>query len=175
MTRERPSLSAGIDIPPFWKIVPASRPGEDEGVRIVIHPGRGFGNGTHETTQLCLQAIAALSPRGHTGWRMLDFGSGSGILSIGAAKLGATVAGIEIDELAIEHAEACSRLNGVTDRVRYARTLADARGPFDMIVANILRPVLLEHAGELTDRLDPEGTLVLSGLVSTDVPEVSVR
>jgi ribosomal protein L11 methyltransferase len=106
---------------------------------------------------------------------MLDFGSGSGILAIGAARLGAMVEAIEIDEEAILHAEENARFNSVADQIRCSRTLESVRGPFDVVVANILRPVLMEYSGELAGRLAPGGTLILSGLVATDVPEVSVR
>jgi ribosomal protein L11 methyltransferase len=106
---------------------------------------------------------------------MLDFGSGSGIVAIGAARLGAVVDAVEIDASAEAHAERNARANAVSDRIRHTRTLEDARGPFDLIVANILRSVLLEHANALASRLAQRAPLVLSGLVSTDVPEVSVR
>jgi ribosomal protein L11 methyltransferase len=164
-----------IDIPPFWKIRRPAQPASADGIPILLQPGPGFGTGAHETTQLCLQAIAYFAPRGESGFRMLDFGSGSGILSIGAARLGATVAGIEIDELALAHAEENARLNGVSDRIQNGRTLEDAPGLFAMIVANILRQVLLNFAPAIVARLAPGGTLVLSGLVSTDVPDVIAR
>jgi ribosomal protein L11 methyltransferase len=161
-----------IDIPPFWKIRGPDQPASDGGIPILLQPGPGFGNGAHETTQLCLQAIAYMAPRGEGGFRMLDFGSGSGILSIGAARLGATVAGVEIDERALAHADENIRINGVADRIRNARALEEAPGPFEVIVGNILRQVLLHFAPALVTRLAPGGTLVLSGLVSTDVPEI---
>jgi ribosomal protein L11 methyltransferase len=106
---------------------------------------------------------------------MLDFGSGSGIVAIGAARLGAGVDAVEIDAFAEAHAVRNARANGVSDRIRHTRTLEETRGPFDLIVANILRSVLLEHADVLVSRLARRATLVLSGLVSTDVPAVSVR
>ena len=164
----------GVVIAPRWRIV--STPGADTGdeVRIVIDPGPGFGDGTHETTQHCFQAIAALAPRSRP-WRMLDFGSGSGILAIGAAKLGAVVDAVEIDALAGAHGERNARANWVDGRIRDAQTLEGTRGPFDFVVANILRSILLEFADALVARLAPGATLVLSGLVSTDVPQVSVR
>src|SRR5271165_6506274 len=127
----------GIVIAPHWRIVPTL--GADEGgeIRLVIDPGPGFGDGTHETTQLCLQAIAALARR--TGsWRMLDFGSGSGILAIGAAKLRAVVNAVEIDPAAAAHGERNARANCVDDRIRHARTLEGIRPQFDLVVANIL-------------------------------------
>jgi ribosomal protein L11 methyltransferase len=139
-----------------------------------MDPGPGFGDGTHPTTALCLQALAALAPRDRP-WRMLDFGSGSGILAIGAARLGATADAVEIDPLAAAHGERNARASGVHDRVAHVRTLEGARSSFDFVVGNILRPVLLEFASELVSRMAPRATLVLSGLVSTDVPEVSMR
>jgi ribosomal protein L11 methyltransferase len=81
----------------------------------------------------------------------------------------------EIDGAAVEHAEANAHLNGVADRTRWCRRFEDAAGPYDTVVANILRSVLLESAQQLATRLSPGGALVLSGLVATDVPEVTVR
>jgi ribosomal protein L11 methyltransferase len=162
-----------IEIAPRWRIVSVPSAQRDDRVELVIDPGPGFGDGTHETTRLCLQAIAALAPRDEP-WRMLDFGSGSGILSIGAARLGAVVEAVEIDALAVAHADRNALANGVADRIRQC-TLEDARGLFDFVVANILRAVLVEFADALVARLRPGATLVLSGLVSTDVPQVSAR
>jgi ribosomal protein L11 methyltransferase len=189
-----------IEIAPFWRIVPSSGMGEVDpravgrcathpphdgmsSVPLIILPGTAFGDGTHETTQLCLQAIAALAPRAAAdsrqrfaqSWRMPDFGSGSGILAIAAAKLGATVEAIEIDEKAIEQARENARANGIWDRVVCARSLESACRPADLVVANILRSVLLAFAEQLVSHLADRATLVLSGLVSTDVPEVAVR
>jgi ribosomal protein L11 methyltransferase len=106
---------------------------------------------------------------------MLDFGSGSGILSIAGARLGAEVEAVEIDPLAAAHAERNAVANGVAAHIRSRRTLEETRPPFDLVVANILRSVLLDFADALADRMAPGAALVLSGLVSTDVPEVSVR
>lgn len=142
-------------------------------IELLLAKGPGFGDGSHETTELCLQAIYALAPRGRA-FRLLDFGSGSGILSIAAAKLGAEVTGIEIDESAIEHAVVNARWNKVSERIRYGRSLSEAQGTYDLVVANILLPVLLDAAQELVARRAPGGALVLSGLVATDVPAASV-
>ena len=100
-----------IDIPPRWTLVEPGSLAAPEiassgGIRIALEPGAGFGDGRHPTTVLCMQAIAALAPREQRVWRMLDFGSGSGILAIAAAKLGAQVRAIEIDQRALEHAHA---------------------------------------------------------------------
>jgi ribosomal protein L11 methyltransferase len=165
-------------IPPRWWLtetatcVPDPDLAPSHRLTLVLLPGPGFGDGTHPTTYLCLQALAALAPRAES-FQMLDFGSGSGVLSIGAALLGATVDAVEIDPHAIAHAERNARASQVADRIRHARSLDDAKGPFDVVVANILRSVLLDFGAALVARLAPGATLVLSGLVSTDVPEVA--
>lgn len=166
-----------LHIPPRFHVVPAGHAVPGEGVSIVLGAGSGFGDGRHETTQLCLQAVGALAARALAPWRLLDFGSGTGILSIAAAKLGGTAVGVEIDPEAVASAHENAGLSGVTERVCFARSLDEpaAAGPFDLVVANILRAVLLDFAAQLTSRVAPGGALVLSGLVSTDVPEVSAR
>jgi ribosomal protein L11 methyltransferase len=169
-----------IEIPPCWSVVGPGFPsapedGSARNIRIALGPGRGFGDGRHPTTVLCMQAIAALAPRRQRAWRMLDFGSGSGILAIAAARLGAHVRAIEIDEPALEHARGNVSLNAVPGQITLGRRLEPADGAFDLVMANILRRVLLDHAPALTERVTSGGALVLSGLVSTDVPEVSVR
>lgn len=118
--------------------------------------------------------MSALAPRGRA-FRLLDFGAGSGVLSIAGARLGAEVVAVEIDERSIDHARRNLRHNGVADRVTLARRLDEVPGRFDLVVANILRRVLLDTAPDLAARLAPGATLVLSGLVSTDVPEVTAR
>jgi len=167
----------GVFIPPFWRILPAwverdLPPGERP---LKINPGAGFGTGTHETTQLCLQAIGEFAAsRGGgllSGTTALDFGSGSGILAIGAALLGAKVTAVEIDELAIDNALENARLNGVETRIEYSKTLG-AQVLYPLVIANILRPVLIEFAPELVKRLAPGGCLILSGLVQNDVAEI---
>jgi ribosomal protein L11 methyltransferase len=162
-----------VHVPPRWVIAApdAVVPAGTLAVRLL--PGPGFGDGVHPTTQLCLQAIAALAPR--RPFRLLDFGSGSGILSVAAAAhLDAHVDAVEIDARAVEHADRNIRANAVESRVRQLRAL-DGAAPFDFVVANILRAVLLAHAQPLAAALAPAGTLVLSGLVSTDVPDVIAR
>ncbi len=164
-----------VAVPPFWKIVSAGTPCPAEGVAIVRGPGAGWGDGTHETTRLCLRAIAAAAPAEARSWRLLDFGSGTGLLAIAAAKLGAEARGVEIEVAAIATATANAELNEVAARVRFAEALAPDEAPFDVVVANILRPVLLAHAEPLVARLAPGGTLILAGLVATDLPELGVR
>jgi ribosomal protein L11 methyltransferase len=168
-------------VAPFWRILPpwvtAEQAGLEAGEIILrINPGAGFGTGTHETTQLCLEAIGECAQRRpFRGQKVLDFGSGSGILSIGAALAGGKVDGVEIDELAIDNALENARINGVESLVKYSRYLENASDPYPVVIANILRPVLLEFASELVGRLEPTGTLILSGLIETDVAEVTEK
>ncbi len=141
---------------------------------ILIEKSGAFGDGSHPTTLACLQAVGALAPREGAPWSMLDFGSGTGVLAIGAAKLGARSAvGVEIDEEALATAARNAELNGVAGRVTFRRTLPEAR--HDLVVANILRSVLVRFASEIAACVAAGGTLVLSGLTSTDVAEVSAR
>lgn len=172
------NASEGVFIEPFWRILPAwVERGVPAGERALrINPGAGFGTGTHETTQLCLRAIGEFAvSRGAgllSGSEVLDFGSGSGILAIGAALLGAQVKAVEIDELAIDNALENARINGIEKRIVYSKTMDDAPGPYPLVIANILRPVLIQFAPELVKRIAPGGRLILSGLVQGDVAEI---
>jgi ribosomal protein L11 methyltransferase len=171
----------GFPVPPFWRILPpwnlkgVKRESKNE-IILKINPGAGFGTGTHETTQLCMGLIGEISRvRALTGRPVLDFGSGSGILSIAAALLGGQVDGVEIDPLAIDNAVENAELNGVSPRVAFAKTFDNARPAYDLVIANILRPVLIEFSSELVSRMAPQASLVLSGLIEKDVAEVRER
>jgi len=170
--------SEGIVVPPFWRILPpwSSVPVNSGEHVLRINPGAGFGTGTHETTQLCLGAIAdswLAVPRSCPG--VLDFGSGSGILAIAAAKLGALVHAVEIDTLAIDNAIDNARLNELEGRIEFQTTFKNLNGPYGMVIANILKPVLLEFAEPLVKRMAPKGILILSGLIEKDLDTVSER
>jgi ribosomal protein L11 methyltransferase len=165
----------GAEVPPFWHVLPPWREPEpgSKGVVLRVNPGAGFGTGTHETTQLCLRLLGELGDV--RGWKTLDFGSGSGILAIGAALLGAEVEGVEIDPLAIENSQENARLNGLDGRIDYARALRTSHRGYRLILANILKPVLLEFAETLVSRLEPGGRMILSGLVDKDVAPVTEK
>lgn len=173
----------GAFVPPNWEVRPPWIEVADipKGhILLKLNPGAGFGTGTHETTQLCLQAIANVCEESSRAGRfpvrrVLDFGSGSGILSIGAALLGAQVDGIEIDPLANDNARENADLNGLGEKIRFSESLADASGKYPLVIANILRPVLIEFAPELVSRIEKGGSLILSGLIETDLPEVIAR
>ena len=161
-----------IDIPGFGTIVPPWHPAPRVGTTLVIDPGSGFGTGLHPTTQLCLAALAA---GGSPPRRILDFGAGSGILGIAAALRGArTVDSIEVDPLVHAAIRHNATLNGVAERVAVAPDLppADPGSRYDLVFANIVAPVLLDHVAALTGLLAPGGRLVLSGLRAADLPGV---
>jgi ribosomal protein L11 methyltransferase len=139
-----------------------------------IDAATAFGSGEHATTEGCLLAIGDLVRRGARVRRVLDMGTGSGILGIGIAKLVRTawVAAVDIDEESARVATLNAELNGVGGRIRavqgngYRSPLA-ARGPrFDVIISNILARPLIRMAPSLHDRLAPGGTAILAGLLS---------
>ncbi|WP_437998416.1 50S ribosomal protein L11 methyltransferase [Sorangium sp. So ce185] len=165
---DRPTI---VEVPPRFRVVTGPWDAEADERTIVLGPSHAFGDGRHESTRMCLQALAAFAPRG--GFRLLDVGSGTGILSIAAAKLGGEAIGVDIDAAAIAISAENARRSAVEARVRFATTWPD--GSFDIVVANILRDVLTELAPLIAARLAPLGTLILSGLVSTDVPEIVAR
>jgi ribosomal protein L11 methyltransferase len=172
------NAGAGVPIPPFWKVVPPwvekSAADRDSHEKLLkINPGAGFGTGTHETTQLCLEAMGDFSQlKSLQGMHALDFGSGSGILSIGLALLGLQVDAVEIDSLAVDNALENSELNEVQKQIRFSSTLPTHSKSYDIVIANILKPVLLEFSGRLVQRLKKGGVLILSGLIEGDVSPV---
>ena len=139
-------------------------------IEIVLDPGLAFGTGSHPTTRLCLQWLEReLSP----GASVIDYGCGSGILAIAAARLGAgQVIGIDIDAQALIAARDNAQRNQVSIDVRAG---TDARpDPADVVVANILSSPLKLLAPVLIDLVRPGGTLVLSGVLARQVEEVSL-
>ena len=175
-----------IDVPGFGAILPAWEPGAAEtspvGTRLFIDPGIGFGTGLHETTQLCLAALAACQEQGASVDRVLDFGAGSGILGIAAAVRGAGhVDAVEIDPRVHAAIGANAERNGVMNRIAVMRGLSSEGEPYSLIFANIVSEVLLAHAAEVCRRLrrhhdgTPSGCLILSGLLAGDVPAVARR
>lgn len=167
----------GVFIPPSWEVRPPwfDASGLPKNHRLILlNPGAGFGTGTHETTQLCLQALeAAMKTRG-SDIPVLDFGSGSGILAFAAAILGGDVDAVEIDELAVDNARENALLNGIQSRIEFALKLQDLKRSrkYDIVLANILRPVLVEFSEELVSRMNKDATLILSGLIEKDVEEI---
>lgn len=160
-----------VDAPPRFRVVTTDLDEPLDARTIVLSPSRAFGDGRHESTRTCLQALAAFAPA--PPFRMLDVGSGTGVLAIAAAKLGGSAVGVEIDEAANAHATRDAIRNGVASVVRFGTEWPD--GAFDVVVANILREILLAIADRIAERLAKRSLLVLSGLVSTDVPAIVAR
>lgn len=166
----------GVELSPDWHILPEwrrSMPRVKSSLRpLYINPGMGFGSGEHATTALCLKSIGRLGDLSNA--RVLDFGAGSGILSIAAALKGAEVDAVEIDDEALKNAADCIQLNSIQDRVTLLNDLRECPGDrrYDLILANILSPVLIEFASKLVDRMKSRSTLVLSGLLREQVDEV---
>jgi ribosomal protein L11 methyltransferase len=164
-------LGRRLVIKPSWL---RHRRNGDE-VVIDLDPGMAFGTGLHPTTRLCLEALEARADRGPLG-RALDVGCGSGILSIAAIRLGATrVLGIDIDPIAIEATIANARHNRVGRRIRAREgTLPSGAGPFDVVLANLIAGVLIEHAANLAAEAVPGGTLIASGIFIDREPDTRV-
>jgi ribosomal protein L11 methyltransferase len=150
-------------VKPTWEAFAA---GPDD-VVIELDPGMAFGTGTHGTTRLCLEALAALFDGPSPPRRVLDVGTGSGILAIAAAALGAErVVACDIDPEACRIALENARHNGVADRLELTgRPLAELCGEFDLVLANILAEENIRLASLLTARLAPGAALVLSGIL----------
>lgn len=153
-----------------WTIVPSWEKAQSHQYTFQIHPGAGFGTGSHETTHLCLQKLGQFQTLQNQ--RVLDFGSGSGILSIAAAKLGAKVTGIEIDELAIDNAIENVKLNHLENQIQFKTQLQDNHLQYDLVIANILKNVLLSVAPKLCGSLKKNAPLILSGLLEQDLKPV---
>lgn len=140
-------------------------------VEVVLDPGMAFGTGTHPTTSLCLAALSDLLDV-RPGAAVLDVGTGSGLLAIGARKLGAgRVAGNDNDPVAIDVARENADRNGVALELTTA-TLAEIPGPFELVVANILANTLVELAPEIVRQLAPGGVVLLSGILAPQEDEV---
>lgn len=152
-------------VTPSWLADPAA-----SGLQLVIDPEQAFGTGEHGSTRTVLALMQERIPAGST---VLDLGSGSGILAIAAAKLGAgTAIGIESDPVAVPIAEENARRNRVADRVRFiegeAATLVPLLGPVALVMSNILREPNVELLPLIRPALSRGGAAVFSGMEPTD-------
>ena len=155
-----------IIIKPSWKKLRKTDKGK---IVLRIDPKMAFGTGHHETTRL---SLVLLEEYIHSGARVLDFGSGTGILAIAAVKLGAASAlAVDNDPWAIENALENISRNRVPKKVKAVE--GDGRKlpkrSFDLIVANIDLPTITKSLANLVKRLKPQGTLIVSGLLTTDL------
>ncbi len=160
----------------FWVGPPWIKP-PSSGRRhiITIEPGMAFGTGTHATTRGCLEFIEKVAHlvRG-AGFRALDVGTGSGILSIAMAKLGAgKICALDTDPVALKVARDNLRRNGVEDKIRLCATkVSKLRLSFPLVVANLTAETILEVANGLVKRVAPRGFLILSGILKTKAAAV---
>ncbi|HVE89583.1 MAG TPA: 50S ribosomal protein L11 methyltransferase [Burkholderiaceae bacterium] len=153
----------------LW-IVPSWHKPPENATVVRLDPGIAFGTGTHPTTRLCLTWLDASL---RAGVSVLDYGCGSGILAIAAAKLGAaTVVGVDIDPQALAAARANSRANGVDAGYTDLHEFSQSNISFDVVLANILSNPLKLLAPALVARVAPRGFLVLSGILERQVDEV---
>lgn len=152
-------LTSRLVINPSWLTYDAA-PGE---VVITLDPGSAFGTGTHETTALCAELLDDLLLAGDC---MLDLGTGSGILAIIGARLGAaSVEAIDIDAAAVAVAQDNCRTNAVAVQVHQGE-LKDARlSGYDLIVANIIADVIVAIIDQIPPLLAPDGLLIASGII----------
>jgi ribosomal protein L11 methyltransferase len=152
---------------PSWVDAPVP-PGMAE---IVLDPGMAFGTGNHPTTSLCLGALSALLD-GRPGASVLDVGTGSGLLAIAAAKLGAgRVAANDNDPIAVAVARENAERNGTALELSGA-PVGEIGGTFDLVVANILANTLVELAPEIAARVAPGGAVLLAGILVPQEDEV---
>jgi ribosomal protein L11 methyltransferase len=141
----------------------------DDAIPIALDPGMAFGTGLHPTTQQCLEAVSSLRLDGS---RVLDVGTGSGILAIAAAKRGAReIVAVDTDPLAVRAAKENAERNAVAVEVKPG-SAADVDGTFDVVLANLVGPVLVRVAPQLRARVRPSGSLVAAGITTQAEPEV---
>lgn len=141
--------------------------------RLVIEPRMAFGTGFHESTQAILMALEEIEVSGR---RVLDVGTGSGILALAAECMGAeSVVGLDIDETAVWVASETARQQEWPSRVRFVVGSVDCLGgaEFDIVMCNMITSSFLPLVGELKNRLAPTGIAVFSGLLVAEVESVS--
>jgi ribosomal protein L11 methyltransferase len=152
----------------LWVIPSWCAPVDPRALNIALDPGLAFGTGSHPTTRLCLRWLAAHLERGQS---MLDYGCGSGILAIAAAKLGAApVTGTDVDPQAVEASRANAARNGVSAQFVIPDALAP--GQVDVLAANILANPLRVLAPALAARVRHGGAIVLSGILEAQAAAV---
>ncbi|WP_423823383.1 50S ribosomal protein L11 methyltransferase [Salinisphaera sp. SPP-AMP-43] len=143
----------------------------DDAVVVRLDPGLAFGTGTHPTTSLCLHWLAA---QDLTGKRVVDYGCGSGILAIAAARLGAAqVVAVDIDDQAVRATRENAVRNDVSDRILTPAMDAIEGAPFDIVLANILAKPLISLAPTLTELAAAGAPLVMAGLLSRQIEDVT--
>ncbi|GGE47248.1 ribosomal protein L11 methyltransferase [Pullulanibacillus camelliae] len=162
-------ITKRLTISPTWEVYQPESPDE---LIIELDPGMAFGTGTHPTTVLCLDMLENyLEP----GDKVLDVGTGSGVLSIAAAKLGASkVKAVDLDDVAIRVAKENVKQNSVQQQVSLQQNdlVKGLEGNYDVIVANILAEIILKFTHDAFALLKPGGYFIGSGIIKRKYPEV---
>lgn len=156
-------VSSRFTIVPTWEDY---EPFESDELLIELDPGMAFGTGTHPTTVLCLQALEKYVQPGDT---VIDVGTGSGVLAIGAALLGASsVTALDLDEVAVKAATENIQLNSMTEKISviHGNLLDSVHTTASIIVANILAEVIVSFSKDAYDRLPAGGLFIVSGIIS---------
>ncbi|MBB4825770.1 ribosomal protein L11 methyltransferase [Sporosarcina luteola] len=156
-------ISNRFTIVPTWE---EYEPVETDELIIELDPGMAFGTGTHPTTVLCLQALEKYVAEGS---KVVDVGTGSGVLAIGAAMLGAShVHALDLDEVAVQAAKENIELNHATNvvEVAHGNLLDTVKEPADVIVANILAEVILTFTADAYSLLPNNGLFIVSGIIA---------
>ena len=147
---------------PSWTSVPTNVP-----YAIQLDPGLAFGTGTHETTSLCLEWLANNSVKGKC---IIDYGCGSGILGIAAAKLGADIViCVDIDSQALNATRKNAEINGVMGKMRVLEGENAGKDSAEILIANILLEPLLLLSNRFNSFLNSKGVIVLSGILASQV------
>jgi ribosomal protein L11 methyltransferase len=163
-------ISEKVTIVPTWEIY---TPVSSDELIIELDPGMAFGTGTHPTTVMCIQALeTSVRP----GDRVIDVGTGSGVLSIAAAMLGAEdVRAYDLDEVAVTSARLNIKLNKVSDKVTISQNnLLDGveENTADVVVANILAEVILRFTDDVARVVKPGGIFIASGIIQQKKDQV---
>ena len=174
-------VGKGLLILPAWLPCP---PEHAERKLIAMDPGSAFGTGSHPTTRLCLEALellAAMTPEGLAGLRVADLGCGSGVLGLAALRLGAaSVAAVDTDSLAVRATTDNAALNGLTPQVRVQLGSVEALAellegqPADLLLCNILAPVIQALCPAFNTVLAANGVGLLSGLLVDQAPALQL-
>ena len=161
-----------MDIGTRLAVVPSWEAYETDRAVITLDPGMAFGTGTHETTALCLETLDSMVKGGE---RVLDIGTGSGILAIAALKLGAAEAeGVDIDPMCVRTAGENAERNGVAEHFTVlVGDLSDkASGKYNIITANIVAAAILSLAPHVPVLMAPGARFIASGIIDTRKDEV---
>ena len=161
-----------IIICPSWEKIPEM---SENDILITLDPGGAFGTGSHQTTRLCIRAIEKIYNNNDNLNDVVDVGTGSGILAITAAKLGAkNVLGFDIDPVSKKVATENAEINTVNDICKFEDvSIRNISKEYDLVLVNILAKTILSMASEIKKVCKRNGFLILSGLISEKVKEVS--